>query len=387
YIQSLLDPKIKPLCKPGQAPTLADGEPLKIGYLSSDLHDHPVGRNVLPLFQHHDPQRVKLYAYVEGSHPDDPVAEALHACVAQWRPIQGISDGNVARLIHNDGVHVLVVLAAMFDKNRPLIAAYRPAPIQVSFHNVATTGLEAMDYWLTDETIHPEADTRELFTEALYRLPVFYNYPEPEQAPDVGPLPMDKNHFVTFGSLNNPGKINHQVVDLWAEILTALPDARLMLKYRQSLEDPPVRARILDRFASHGVESKRLELVSALDDITDHLTHYQRIDIALDPFPFTGATTTFQALWMGVPVVALAGENFIGRMATDILAHAGLKEPLLAESKKEYLEKAVALANNPNALREMRLGLRQRIQHSPLLDGAGHARSVEDAYWAMWRQR
>ncbi|MBF0588253.1 MAG: hypothetical protein HQL53_03915 [Magnetococcales bacterium] len=278
---------------------------------------------------------------------------------------------------------MMVYLAGLFDANRILVAAHRPAPVQVSFHNGCTTGLEQMDYWLTDALIHPTEGSRERFTETLYRLPIFYNYPPISGAPDIGPLPADDNGFITFGSFNNLCKITPDVIRLWSSILRALPTARLQLKYRDQLGNPVLQKQILARFKRHGIRKNRIDLISALEDFNTHLARYNTIDIALDPFPFTGATTTFQALWMGVPVVTLLGDRFIGRMAGDILFHAGL-HACLAESSDDYQQQALDLADDLEQLRTRRVELRAGLAASALCDGAGYAKGIERAYLDMW---
>ncbi|MBF0587515.1 MAG: tetratricopeptide repeat protein [Magnetococcales bacterium] len=384
HINAALPTGIAPLLKPGRLPRLAKGNRLKIGYLSSDLRDHPVGRNVLPLLTHHDPKQVEITVYAQWD-ADDEIARKFKQAVQRWRPIHALNDQQAAQRIHKDGIHILVFLAPLFDTNRPLIAAYRPAPIQVSFHNGATTGLDAMDYWITDNVLHPEGAVQESFTEQLFRLPVFYNYPPIEDAPDLSPLPLERQGHVTFGSLNNPSKINTQVIDLWAGILNKIPDSRLILKYQDALHDPPVKARILEQFEGLGIHGDRLELICEKDGLSQHLALYQRVDIALDPFPFTGATTTFQALWMGVPVITLLGESFIQRMAADIIIHSGLQE-LAAENKEQYQSLAVELANAPARLATLRQELRQRLMDSPICDASRYAEHVERAYLEMWQR-
>ncbi|MBF0587540.1 MAG: tetratricopeptide repeat protein [Magnetococcales bacterium] len=359
--------------------------PLRIGYLSSDMNNHPVGRNVLPLLLHHNPEAFEVYAYSDAPF-HDPISARIKEAVHGWRETRSLSDRQVAELIHQDGIQVMIYLAGLFDGNRDTVAAHRPAPIQVSFHSGTTSGLETMDYWLTDRVIHPPDETQERFSEQLYRLPVFYNYPPLEPAPEINPPPMEKNGFITFASFNNPTKINGKVMDLWARILKALPDARLMIKYKYVLGDPQMQERMVHQFERRGVVAGRLTLIGVQENLIDHLAYYHQADIALDPFPFTGATTTFQALWMGVPVVTLMGDRFIGRMAGDIVIHAGLEE-LAAPSPDHYVAAALKLADDPVHLRHLRETLRERLKSSRLCDGASYARSVEHAYQSMWKKQ
>ncbi|MBF0590241.1 MAG: tetratricopeptide repeat protein [Magnetococcales bacterium] len=382
YVQRWM-PHQPPLIQPRTSVFPSGSERLRIGYLSCDLYGHPVGVNISPLLTNHDHASFEIFCYAEPAW-EDKTTQQLRTSADHWRSVRGLSDRQVAEAIHADGIQVMVYLAGGFDANRPMVAAHRPAPIQVSFHSGTSTALESMDYWLTDALIHPPNQTEERFSERLLRLPNFYAYPPPEESPPPGALPADRHGFITFGSFNNPTKINPQVIRLWAQILHRVPNARLMLKFHRRFTVPTIRDRLRGAFQSHGINPDRLHLLSPLDGPNEHLTHYQQVDIALDPFPFTGATTTFQALWMGVPVVTLLGPRFIHRMSGDIVTHAGL-EDWAVESEVEYIERAVSGAENLGALRQLRAGLRQQVGGSPLCDGAGYARAVEMAYLEMWR--
>ncbi|MBF0587593.1 MAG: tetratricopeptide repeat protein [Magnetococcales bacterium] len=382
YVQRAVPPGVEPLTMLHSVVSLVAGERLRIGYLSSDLYDHPVGRNVAPLLLNHDRDRFEVHLYAEGV-PDDELSRRFRASANAWVATQGMTDRQVARRIWDDGIHILIILAAHLDRNRVMIAVHRPAPLILSFHAGATTGLEQVDGWLTDAHLHPLESTRERFTETLYRLPVFYAYPQPVQAPPVSTPPCLERGFITFGSFNDPVKITPAVLVLWGRILQAVPAARLMLKYQTALEDPPVRSRIIQGLEAQGVAASRLDLISVNDTHVDHLAAYGRVDIALDPFPFTGATTTFQALWMGVPVISLAGECFIHRMASSLLHHIGL-ERVVAADEVQYQQLACDLAANINRLTAWRLGLREQVAKSVICDGSAYAQGVEEVLASIW---
>jgi len=311
------------------------------------------------------------------------VTEKFRDCADHWRPTVNKTDARIADMIRADDIDVLVSVAGHFDNNRPLVCAHRPAPVQVSFHDGATSGLAEMDYWLTDGFLHPPG-TQEIFTEELFHLPVFYQWPPIAEAPPVGPLPAEKADFVTFASFNNPAKLNDDVIGLWAEILQSVPGSRLMLKFKNIYSQPSLCDRVSAKFKAHGIDAERIEMVSSLDTITEHLGHYAKVDIALDPFPFNGATTTYQTLWMGVPVISLAGETFISRAAGSILHHAGLDE-LIAETPEDYVAAARDLAADIPRLIELRAGLRDKVASSPLCAAPAYARNVEAAFREMWR--
>ena len=356
---------------------------LRIGYLSSDFREHPVGLNVFPLIFFCDQTKFEVFCYADVQTPDS-MTERFQAYADHWRTIVGKSDADVAGMVRADGIDIQVCLAGRFDANRPLVCVHRAAPVQVSFHDGATSGFEDMDYWLTDNFLHP-ADTKELFTEELLRLPVLYQFTPFEDAPAVKTLPADHAGFITFGSFNNPAKINEDVIRLWAEVLKSVPDSRLRLKYRSLYGQATLQDRLLEGFEASGIAQDRILFTAFRDTFKQHLGLYGEVDIALDPFPFNGSMTTFQALWMGVPVISLVGETFISRTAGSILHHAGLGE-FAVNTPEAYVACARDLAEDIDRLRVLRANLRERMAASPLCDAPAYARSVETAYWDIWRK-
>ena len=353
---------------------------LRVGYVSSDFHDHPVGRNILPLLAHHDRDAFEVFLYGEND-PDDSMNPRFRSLADHWRDSTGMADEALAGLIEGDGIDVLVLLAGRFNANRPLVATYRPAPVQVSFHDCATSGLDEMDYWLTDHDLHPK-DTPERFTEKLYRLDQFYQFEPPVDFPVPGPPPSVQNGFVSFGCFNKPEKINDRVIQLWAAVMIAVPDSRLMLKYRNYWGDEVLATLLRARFAAQDIDPERLVFLAGDDPRQSHLALYEQVDIALDPFPFNGATTSFEALAMGVPVIALCGRHFVDRVGGALLRQAGLGE-LAAANQKDYIIAARDLALDPGRLAGLRKGLRERLTASPLCNGPAYARSVEAAFREM----
>lgn len=357
---------------------------LRIGYVSSDFRNHPVGRNTQPLIGCHDQRRFEIYLYGDVEQPDG-MTEWFKSTADRWRSIIGMTDQAAAEIIRRDEIDILVLLAGRFDGNRPLIAAYRAAPVQVSLYDAATSGLKSMDYFLADINLVPK-NTTEKFTERVVRLPTFYVHAPLIDMPDISPLPAKENGYITFGSFNNPAKLNEQVVALWAGVLKAVPDSRLRLKYKTVFGVESVRQHYLRLFREHGVEAHRIELASGRDSLESHLARYAQIDVVLDPFPFTGATATFESLWMGVPVVTLMGEWFMARWSGAMLRKIGLSD-LVAASKDEYIEIARQLAGDIDHLSALRAGLRERVAQSSLCDEKGRARQIERAFrwmWAKW---
>jgi predicted O-linked N-acetylglucosamine transferase (SPINDLY family) len=355
---------------------------LKIGFVSSDLRGHVVALNIFTMMTNFDRDLYDIYLYAQ-ERSTDHMTRMFKSLATKYTPINRYNDDEAAKLIEEDEIDILVLLAGRFDENRPLIAARRAAPVQVSFHDCATSGLEDMDYYLTDSILHPQ-DTVEKFTEQLYRLPVYYQYPVQNALPGVSPVPALTNGFITFGSFNKPEKINEEVVALWSEVLHAVPGSKLFLKYFNHYSEPSMQNRWLAKFAAHGIDEDRLILKAKIDIRARHLELYYDVDIALDPFPFNGATTTFEALSMGVPVVSLLGRHFVDRVAASMVSHAGYPD-FVAEDRADYVALAQILAGDLDRLAELRTSIRDHLHASPLCDGPGYARTVESAFRDMWQ--
>jgi len=356
---------------------------LRIGYLSSDFRAHPIGLNLKPVFEAHNHSNFEIFAYADVE-KTDTTTQSFGQLADHWRDALGKTDEELAEIVREDKIDILVCLAGHFDRNRPLVCAHRAAPVQVSFHDGATSGLSAMDYWFTDHVLHPE-NTKERFSEELYRLPVFYQFIPLPYAPEISPLPVEEKGFITFGSFNSPKKINQDVIDLWADILKAVPESRLVLKYRSLFSDPALHTAWIKRFTDLDISAERVFFYGEDESGKEHLDHYADIDIALDPFPFTGATTTFEALWMGVPIISMMGDNFASRMAGSILHHAGHPD-LTVTTPAEYIARACELADDRPKLKDLRATLRGTLSASRLCDGKGYTRTIEDAYRDMWEK-
>ena len=360
---------------------------LRVGYVSSDLYSHPVGYNLLPIIEHHDRNAFEVLLYADVAKPDH--VTRWYREHATWRVIDGRTDEDVARMIREDSIDILVLLAGRFDANRPLIATYRPAPIQVSFHDPATSGLDDMDYLIADRTLVPRRTT-ERFTERVVCLPTFYIHPPLTNVPPPTEPPSARKGGITFGSFNKESKVGPDVVALWSRVLHAAPGSRLLLKHMATFSIPDVRSRYAALFREHGVGEERLIFPDESEESRGHhLARYAQIDIALDPFPFTGSTTTFEALWMGVPVVTLLGERMVGRWSAAMLRKVGLAH-LIARDESQYVEIARALAADPAALARLRRELRERVARSPLCAERARTRQLERLYrrmWAIWVAR
>lgn len=366
-----------PKGRPKPARRAVSGKP-KVGVLSSDLRDHPVGRTILGFFEHHT--RVSLHGYAEVAREDATTAR-FKAHAEGWTSTVGLSDEAVAERMRKDGLDLLLVLAGNTARNRPLVAAFGGAPVQASYADLTSSGLEAMDWLFTDAVLNPE-DTMERFVERLWRVQHCYPQRPPDEAPAVGPLPSEAGGQITFVSCNNPAKLTKDVVRLWARVLKAVPDSRLLLKYVGWFADPTVRRRFTDLFAANGIGPDRLDFRGRDLRRIDQLALLNEADIALDPFPFNGCTTTFEALWMGVPAVTLPGDRWLGRMGAGMLTSLGLPE-LIAIDEDGYVAAAAALAADRRRLADLRRTLRPRLLASPVCDAPGHTRDLEDAMLRM----
>lgn len=357
---------------------------LRVGYVSADFRGHAVSFFISPLLRTHDRAAVEIYCYADVSRPDELTAQ-IRATADVWRDTAALSHSSLADLIRADGIDILVDLAGHTNGNRLPAFALKPAPVQVSYLGYAmTTGLAAMDYKLTDAHITPP-DTKEGFTEVLATLPdSFACYAPPIQAPAIGPLPALATGQITFGCFNNLAKVTADVIALWSATLHAVPGSRLILKAK-ALNDAAARERLTGQFAAHDIGRERLVLRGHVNDVGDHLAAYNDIDIALDTFPYAGGTTTFEALWMGVPVISLAGDRSTARLSLSFLMTAGLGA-LATTDPSAFVHCAGELAGNRPRLAEIRDKLRQRVAVSPLCDATRFARNVEDLYRAMWRR-
>jgi protein O-GlcNAc transferase len=355
------------------------GRPLLVGYVSNYLH--PGNRlldQIAPLLHAHD--RSAVVPVIYGDVPfDAPALAEMRSMADGWRDTRGMDDDALADQIRADGIDVLVCLIGHTSGQRMGLFTRRPAPRQVSFHGMTSSGVDAMDLWLTDPVLHP-ADSTETFNERLIRLPHFFLFKPPGRKFPLMPPPCGWNGVITFGSFNLDAKINHRVVALWSRILHAVPGSRLMLKSRGAgLADPQGRTRMAEAFAQNGVDADRLILLPPAASHEEHLRYHEGVDIALDPFPYGGCLTSFDALTMGVPVVTLAGERFIGRMTASLLHSLGRPE-WVASNEEEYVLLAKSLAEDHKTLSNIRMGLAEQIGASPLCDATSYARAIEAAF-------
>jgi protein O-GlcNAc transferase len=354
---------------------------LRIAYVSPDLCAHAVSHFMEPVLCEHDPGAVEVHCYSDAPRPDH-VTERLARLVPHFVPTAGWSHDSLYERVRADAIDILVDLAGHTAKNRLPVFARQPCPVQVAWLGYFdTTGLSSIDYRIADAaSVPPELER--CFVERVLRLPRSANCYQPPLAPEPPPPPCLERGHVTFGYFNNPTKLGRHVVAAAARILHATRGSRLLLKYR-GFDEPSLRARVSGWFADEGIETSRLEL-SGHESMDGFLRAVAGVDVALDPFPYSGETTALHALWMGVPVIALEGNVLVGRLASRVLRVGGLHE-WVASSSDEYVALATRVAGDRDGLARTRRELRQRLSSSALLDARGVTRELEAAYRAMWR--
>lgn len=365
------------------APCSNPGEPqrrIKLGYLSADLRNHSVIHFAGPLLEHHDKTQVEVYCYANHA-TQDLQSERMMAATDHWIPCLAMSDDELAARIRADGIDVLVDLSGHTLGHRLLVFARKPAPVQVTWLGFGySTGMSAMDYFIGDALFTPPG-AEAVFSEAIYRLPrACWAYQPQQEAREPGPLPARARGYVTFACVSNTTRLNAALIEAWAAILLRLPQARLRLDAR-SFSDPDLCREVEARFADHGVAAGQLQIgfTSPVWQV------FQEVDIVLDCFPHNSGTTTFEALWMGLPVVSVLDRPSVGRFGASILGALG-KAHWVAPDVASYVALAVALALDLDTLEQERRTLRRAMRASPLLDHAGFAREMEHAYRAMWQQ-
>lgn len=375
----LLETSVKPPAAP--VARSRTGRPLRIGLLSGDFRDHSCARFIEPLLRGRDLAAATFVLY-HASEKSDAVTERLRSLADEWRDVSKLDDPAAAARIRRDELDVLVELGAHTAGNRLNVMLHRPAPVLATYLGYPnTTGFRTIHARIVDAQTDPEGPpyhADRFATERLIRLdPCFLCYQPDPDSPDVGPPPCMSAEHVTFGSFNKLTKASDTTLDLWGKVIAAVPHSRLLLK-GAAIKVPHSRERLMSALRSRGVDESRVDLLPSAPTTREHLQQYARVDIALDTFPYHGTTTTCEALWMGVPVVALAGLPHASRVSVSLLRCVGLPE-LVAESPEQYVQIAAGLARDRAALGRLRRAMRDRVRASPLCDAAGFARRFVEA--------
>lgn len=360
--------------------------PLRVGFVSGDLRQHPVGYFLESILQHINSSKISLFAYNTQPYEDDLTLK-IRPYFAQWASIFPLNDAQAAQQIHNDGIHILIDLSGYTGGSRLPMFAYKPAPVQLSWLGYfASTGLSFIDYFLADPPSVPPHH-RSQFTETVWYLPhtrLCFTPPSSDTAQAVSPLPALTHGFVTFGCFQSYGKINHTMLKLWASILQQCPNSRMIFK-NSAMQDSLSKKEFISRLLDVNIPLERV----VLEDISSrhlYLAAYSQVDFMLDTFPYPGGTTTCEALWMGVPTVTLAGNTLLERQGMSMLTCVGLND-WIAYDEDDYIQKAVSHAHDLSALNILRLTLREKMRISPLVDAPRFANDFENALHEMWHDK
>lgn len=358
---------------------------LKLGYVSPDFKKHSVGYFIEPVLASHDHNRFEIFCYSDVLRPDEKT-KSLQKYSDQWRTTAEMSDIEVAEQIRRDGIDILIDLAGHTASNRLLVFARKPAPVQISWIGYPnTTGLSTVDYRLVDRYTDPPQLTDQFYTEKLIRLPDCFLCYQPERnSPIVAESPFMKSGHITFGSFNYFTKASPETVALWTAIMKEISDSRLILKSR-NFSDMTSRKNAMDLFVKNGIAPERIQILPLTPSFSEHLVMYNLIDIAFDTFPYNGTTTTCEALWMGVPVITLAGTTHASRVGMSILSNIGFSN-LVAQKGTEYIEIAVRLASDAKILTSMRHELRSLVAGSSLTNKTQFITHLEDCYKTVWEE-
>lgn len=358
--------------------------PLRIGYVSADFRRHSVAYFIEPVIASHDRSQFHVTCYYNRIVVDE-VSERIRRSADSWVPCERWSDEDLVQRIRRDDIDVLVDLSGHTEGNRLAVFARKPSPLQLTWLGYPTTsGLPTMDYRITDAIVDPPGSDA-WSTETLLRMPhSYYCYRPFERAPDITLSPSGSGRPITFGSFNSLAKVGTATLDLWAAVLGAVPGSLLVVKAK-GLTDDGVRSRLLEKLRGRGIDAGRVTVRGWEKQHGAQLSVYAEVDIALDTFPYNGGTTTCETLWMGVPVVTLAGSTHASRMGASLLGAAGLPE-WVAVSPEEYVRIAVGLARDRKRLADLRQGMRDRLRRSPLMDEVRFTRNLESMYREIWRK-
>ena len=356
---------------------------LTIGFVSADFGNHPGGYFTLSTLRELRKKNFDLISYSTINRKDE-FSSYFRPLFSKWHSIEKKNDEEVVKQILNDKVHILLDIQGHSAKNRLPIFFYKPAPIQASWLGQGSTGISEIDYFIGSPHITPK-DEENHYIEKVIRLPeISQCFTPPTFEVEVNKLPANKNNFITFGCANKLSKINEEVVILWSKILKLIPNSKLALKNR-NFENPSIVEQFLKKFECHGVKKERIILLGESNTRKELLKFYNEIDIALDPFPFQGNTSTCEAIWMGVPVLTLKGNRYLFHFGESINFNLGMSE-WVADNKDEYISKAIKFSSNLDKLSKIRINLKETALKSPVFDAPRFANNFSDLLWKIWNE-
>lgn len=355
---------------------------LRIGFVSADLYNHAVANFVTPMLEHlaHSP-RLEIVAYANSFH-NDPVSRHLHGLVSIWRQVEKLTHAELAQLVTSDAIDILIDLSGHTGFNRLPTFARKPAPLQASWMGYpSTTGLRAMDYYLTDRHLAPPGLLDEQFTEKLLFLPASAPFLPSPSAPPVSAAPVCEHGYITFGSFNRASKLSREVISRWSKLMNAIQGSKMVLA---GMPGEDISNKLRAWFAREGINANRLSFHAHMASV-DYLALHRLVDICLDTSPYNGGTTTLHALWMGVPTLTIAGSTLTSRVGATILSHVGL-DAFIAQDDADFIQKGVAAAKDISALSALRSSLRERVSQSTMGQPALIADGLEDALRTIWQR-
>ncbi len=360
---------------------------LRIGYVSPDFKQHPVAQFLHPVVSRHNRDQFEIFCYSATPTVDARTREFQKIAGHRWRDIRSLTPDQSADLVRRDAIDILIDTTGHTGGSQLMLFARKPAPVQITWLGYPdTTGLESMDYRITDQQADPIGMTEHLHSEQLLRLPSFLCYEPPEYTPEVAPPPVLKSGAVTFGSFNNFMKISPETIETWSKILRTVPGSKLLLKHRGA-SDKDAREKFPGFFEHHGIARERILITAQMPSHGQHLDSYREIDIALDPFPYNGTTTTCETLIMGVPMVTLAGTTHVSRVGVSLLTQVGLTD-WIANSRADYVR--IAVENAARNLENLRQEIRPKMLASELGDPVRFTAQVENLYrktWKLWSNK
>jgi len=346
---------------------------IRIGFISSDFRKHAMNNLIHALFLFKDKENFEFYCY-SSSTDEDEITEWYKKTVDLWRNISFLNDKKASNLIIGDNIDVLVFFGGYDGENRYLLSGYRSAPKQVSFHPITSSYNSTIDYWISDKELHP-INFKEKVSEKVIRIKSLFNFAKPENLPEINKAPMKKNMYISFSSFSNPRKISEECLDLWSQVLKSFNKSKLYLRYYNDFNNKKIREKICSFFEKKNIEKSRIFFLD--EKVNVYLEYYNKIDIALDTFPYSGATTTYGAICMGVPVITLTGKNYITRQSASVLSNVGLSD-WIVKNKSEYIQKLKKLTNY-ETISKLRSNLREQVINSPLCNGQNFSKDFENS--------